>query len=65
MSHEQASRERIVCDNCGLAFYADREGCPYCETAGIEPEAAVVDTEPATEETGNGLLGRLKQALGI
>lgn len=26
-----AVRERTVCESCELPYYADGEGCPYCE----------------------------------
>lgn len=76
MAQRTASRERVVCDHCDLPYYTDRTGCPYCEMAGlgsgsadksdvVEEARADTPSSASGDSEREGLLGRLKQALGI
>jgi hypothetical protein len=64
MANAQAGRERIVCGNCDLPYYADEGRCPYCDGSG--DTATGTDAERKTEEsTSSGLFQRLKRAFGM
>lgn len=72
MAHGATARERTVCNHCGLPFYSDSGGCPYCESAGKDAAAPAESTGETTRPTADGsdtersgLLTRLKQALGM
>jgi len=47
------SRPRETCQECGLPYYADDvDGCPYCDTAGVETPGATADSGPTAHGSG-------------
>ncbi|WP_247002398.1 hypothetical protein [Halosolutus gelatinilyticus] len=76
MSSEAATHgERTTCERCGLPYYADRDGCPYCERASVQSDSTATDHSPQesagaanpadaeTTETDPSLLERISDGI--